>query len=296
MPAHPRDSYKPRSSVRMLAFALVFCGTIMNYGVAKADQASAPVSPSPTASLSPEDAPDFDAPLVPSLWFSLEDEVSPSYDGLSGSSNQINVRGQIPLGAIAQKIPTLLLPHTLQLIKFKVPIVTSAPPGAQKGNGDTTLTFLEYLGSKEAKWVLGPLFKIPTASSADLGSGKWSGGPSGGYVYSHGMTVIGWFASTYFSFAGPKSRANVSQTEFQPQLSFALKNGWILGTSQMNFKYNWENNQWPAVPLGVRIARNYRYTGGQLAAGVEAEKNLAAVDGTPGWTFRLNFKYRFSSH
>jgi len=289
-----------RFSVHAVSWAAAFFCVFGAVSVTRADQGvAATPTPAPTPSTSVPDnndvAPDFNAPLNPTMWFSLEDEFSPSYDGLSGSSNQVNVRGQLPLGHVGEKLPTLFLPNDLQLVKFKVPIVTGAPAGAQKGAGDTTLGFLEFQGSKAKKWAFGPLFKIPTAGTADLGSGKWSVGPAVGYTYTHGTTVIGWYQQTYFSFAGPKSRPPVSQTQFQPALSFILKKGWILGFSQMQFTYNWENNQWSAVPLGFRIARNYRDSRGQLAAGFEAEKNLVAVQGTPGWTLRLNFKYRFSS-
>src|SRR3974377_870577 len=138
-------------SVQAVSWAAAFffvLATVRRTRAAQEAAATPTPEPAPSASVSDDNDvdPDFSAPLSPSLWFSLEDEFSPSYESLAGSSNQVNIRGQIPLGRIGEKRPTLLLPNNLQLIKFKVPIVTGAPPGAQKGAGDTTLGFLEYQG------------------------------------------------------------------------------------------------------------------------------------------------------
>ena len=265
---------------------------------ADADSQASP-SPSPSADASDlQDAPpDFNAPLSPRLWFSLEDELTPAYDDLKGSSNTINVRGQIPLGELGKQLPSpLLVPGRLQLIKFKVPFVTSAPIGAVKGNGDTTLVALEYLGVSERKWVAGPVLKIPTANADALGTGRWSGGPAVGYTYSHNAFIFGLYAQSFFSFAGPKARGGVSQTQFQPGVYFLLPHGWVIGNSQMQFTYNWQNNSWQDVPVGLRIARNSENSHHQLAIGFEVETNLANKKNTTLWTYRVNFKYRLLVH
>ena len=250
-------------------------------------------SPSSTATDSEDGVPDFDAPLSPRLWFSLEDAFTPSYDDLAGSSNTINVRGQIPLGELGRLLPSpLLVPGRLQLIKFKIPFVTSAPDRAVRGNGDTTLTALEYLGVSARKWVVGPTLKIPTASTDELGSGRWSGGPAAGYTYTHGMTAVGFYTQTFVSFAGPKSRGAVTETQLQPGLFFSFPGGWVIGTSEMQFVYNWQTNAWNNVPLGIRIEKDSRTSADELSVGVEVERNLAAVQSTMQWTFRLYFKYR----
>jgi len=254
---------------------------------------AAPSPPPETTELNVGDpSPDFNAPVNPRLWVSLEDEVSPSYSGLSGSSNQLNFRAQVPLGQYIRH--PLLWSRRLQMIRLKLPVVTSAPSTAVKGNGDTTLLGLQYLGVKERQWLVGPAFRLPTASVNDLGSGKWSVGPAAGYTYVHGTTSIGLFTQSFFSFAGPRSRQSVAQTQLQPGLFFSLPRGWIAGTSQMQFTYNWQRGQWTALPLGLRIARNIETEKRNLSAGFEAEKNLIHVEGTPGWTLRLNFRYQFS--
>lgn len=266
---------------------------------ARAQQAATPApaaSTSPTQSDSSESldlVPDFNVPLSPQEWFSIEDEVTTSYDHLAGSSNTINLRAQFPIGRLGKKLPaTLLTRRHLQLIKIKLPFVTSAPAGAVKGNGDTTLWFLQYLGVADRKWVYGPLLKIPTASVNELGSGRWSGGPAAGYTYTHGSTAIGVYTETYVSFAGPKSRGPITQTQIQPGLFFTSPRGWLVGTSSMQFLYNWQKSAWQNVPLGFRVERFTQNDHRLLIVGLEIEKNLANVQNTTQWTFRLDAKYR----
>lgn len=257
-------------------------------------------SPSPSAGATPESEdvdPDFNAPPVPRRWFSLEDVITATYDNLSGSSNTVNVRAQIPLGKLGQQLPSpILVGGRLQLIRIKVPFVTNAPNDAVRGNGDSTLTFLQYLGVAARKYVFGPTFKIPTASTSDLGTGRWSVGPAGAYIYTHGSTVEAIYTETFVSFAGPKARGAVSKTKIQPGLLFSLGHGWGIGTSEMEFTYNWQNNTWEDVPLGIRIQNSSQNRHHQLAIGIEIEKNLAHVQSTDQWTFRLNFKYRLLPH
>jgi hypothetical protein len=283
---------KPFCTFVLLA---VFC-TCAARSPARADASPQPSpSPSPPAdeSDSNDGSPDFNAPLSPRLWFSLEDELTATYDDIGGSSNTLNVRAQVPLGKIGKQLPSpLLVPGRLQLVRIKVPFVTSAPANAVRGNGDTTLTLLRYLGVSDRKWVYGPTFKIPTASTNDLGTGRWSGGPAAAYIYTRSRTVLALYFETFVSFAGPKSRGAVSQTKIQPGVLFALPHGWGIGTSQMEFTYNWQNNTWQNVPLGVRIENTSQNSHHQLNVGVEFEKNLAHVITTAQWTFRLNFKYR----
>lgn len=269
--------------------------TCTSTGLAWAADAQPSPSPSPSSDVSEalDVAPDFNAPLSPRLWFSLEDEVTASYDQLAGSSNTVNLRGQLPLGGLADRLPeTLLLQQDLQLIRFKLPFVTSAPAGAVKGNGDTTLWFLQYLGNAANKWVYGPLLKIPTASMNGLGSGRWSGGPAAGYTRTKGRSIFGLYTETYVSFAGPKSRGAVAQTQIQPGLFVSLPRGWSVGTSSMQFLYNWQTNAWQNVPIGIRVENSTQNNHHQLAIGLEIEKNLAHVQSTTQWTFRLDAKYR----
>jgi hypothetical protein len=60
-------------------------------------------------------------------------------------------------------------------------------PNSRFGLSDIQTPF--YLTPRNAnKWIwgVGPIFQFPTASSTDLGSGKWCVGPTGAVIYSNG--------------------------------------------------------------------------------------------------------------
>lgn len=278
---------------------VIVCALVALTARADGDPAA---TPSPAAAASPtatssaastsDNSPDFGGPGSPNLWYSLEQETSPNYTGQPGSSDQINLRAQIPLGNFAQQVNPLFAPKPYQLIKIKLPFVTAAPDETLQGYGDATLVMLEYLGRKVRRWVVGPAFKLPTASVTALGSGKWSVGPAVGYTSLSGNIEVGAYCQNFFSFAGPKSEPSVSQTQLQPTYDIAFGHSWGIGTSQMQFTYNWQRNQWTSVPLGVRLARSFASRAAQLTAGFEIEKNLVHEDGTPGWTLRFNLKYQ----
>jgi hypothetical protein len=275
---------------RDLAAAMA-CIALMWEAQANADPSPAPSSPPVVPSAT--EAPDFEGPGVPNLWYSLEEETSPDYTGEGGSSSQLNLRAQIPLGSLLGHFPTpIFAPKPFQLIKIKLPFVLSSPKQALQGAGDATVVILEYLGRKVRKWVVGPALKLPTASGTGLGSGKWSIGPAVGYTILGRRTEAGAFSQSFFSFAGPKANPRVSQTQIQPMYTVSFGRGWTLGTSQMQFTYNWQKNQWTTVPLGVRIADSFDMSTSRWTAGFEVEKNLVHELDTPGWTLRLNLRYR----
>ena len=231
-------------------------------------------------------------PLTPNLWFSLEDE---SLQTVSGSSNQLNLRAQIPLAANPPIANLLASGQALSLIKLKMPIVLSAPSNAgieaATGTGDVTATWLGGFGTSQSRWAAGAAFKFPTGSGS-LGSGKWSAGPALGYTYGTGRWTFGVYTQSFFSYAGSGSRSPVAQTQVEPQISVALSDGWSLGTSDMKFTYDYDEGSFANVPVGVRIAKQIKAGSRRWDAYFEAEKNLKASGGTT-WSLRLGAKLVF---
>ncbi len=212
--------------------------------VAAADTSPTPVPTStaatPTESEAGESATD---PLAPNPWYSVEDEYVPDFEDASGSSNQITLRAQVPLGRYNKMPAVFSAGHALNLIKFKLPFTTSSPSDAGSevitGGGDMSVVSLALFGSAEKRWAAGPAFKFPTASQSDLGSGKWSIGPALGYTYEPGPWTFGIYTQSFFSYAGPKSRPPVAQTQIAPTISYAFAHGWTVGNSEMQYIYNY---------------------------------------------------------
>ncbi|HEY1655845.1 MAG TPA: hypothetical protein VGF86_12110 [Candidatus Tumulicola sp.] len=267
---------------------------------ALADDPSASPSPSPSPSLAsgaatnvPTTQEQDDAalvdPLTPNRWYSFEDEAMQS---VSGPSNQLDLQAQIPLAAAPPIANFIASGHALSLIKLKVPIVLGAPSNtgieAATGTGDVTTTWVAGFGTAWSRWAGGATFKFPTGSGS-LGSGKWSAGPALGYTHETGLWTFGAYSQSFFSYAGSGSRSPVAQSQLQPSISVALPNGWSLGTSEMKFTYDYDEGSFVSVPVGIRVAKQFKSGSRRLNAYFEAEKNLKTSAGTT-WTLRLGAK------
>src|SRR5208283_4625374 len=66
-------------------------------------------------------------------------------------------------------------------------VAYSPTPHEQSGLEDLQTSFF-LTPAKNSTWVwgVGPIFQFPTASSSELGSGRWSAGPTAALVYSNG--------------------------------------------------------------------------------------------------------------
>jgi hypothetical protein len=247
----------------------VFVALTFAFSVMPAQSGAQDIAASPTPS---------PAPLAPSV--SIEEEVSPEYDGESGSSSLVNLRGQLPYIAGAQYI-----------LRLKLPVVISAPATAVTGAGDLVLYDLAVSDAARGRWLEGVTIRVPTAQNDSLGSGKYSVGPAFGYETVHGPWTLGFFQQDFFSVIGPTSRSPVGQSKIEPNVTLALARGWSIGLSTMAVTYDWVRNEWTEVPVGLRVAK--RFSGGlsPLEASLEMEQNLADARGAPAWTIRTLLKW-----
>jgi hypothetical protein len=226
-----------------------------------------PASPAPT-------------PEPPAPYVSTEEEISPNYDDESGSSSLVNLRGQFPYVAGGQYV-----------VRLKLPIVTSAPATAVTAAGDLALYDLAVNDVARGRWLEGVTIRVPTAQNDSLGSGKYSIGPAFGYETQHGPWTFGFFQQSFFSVIGPTSRSPVGQSKIEPAVTLALARGWSIGLSSMTITYDWVQNEWTEVPVGVRVAKRFSGALSPLEASVEMEQNLADAKGAPGWTIRTLLKW-----
>lgn len=244
-----------------------------------------PVRSLAEAEPSPSPAP---TPAVDSF-VSLEDQYTPDYDQTrGGSGNSINVRAQVPFYS--------LFTHVLYLARIKVPFTTWAPTGAETGNGDTTLLLLAASTPKvTAIWAAGAAMRIPTASQNALGSGKWALGPAINYTYSRKPWKLGVRLLQYFSIAGPSWREPYVRTQIEPVVEYDFGDGWHVGNSEMNYKYDWYATRWTDLPVGFSVGKHFFGGLRGVDASFSAEKNLAVYKGSPSWTLSTLVKYFLST-
>ena len=120
--------------------------------------------------------------------------------------------------------------------EWPVPQVEDGGGSLSAGVGDLQWLNLVGLAGTElwGKVGIGPVFVFPTATSPDMGQGKYQIGPALGYV---NRSVKGWqFAlllQQFFSFAGDSTRSRVNELKLQPYVTKFLSDSWYVQTKPL---------------------------------------------------------------
>lgn len=142
-------------------------------------------------------------------------------------------------------IPKPLGEHWTLITRTIQPIVwqpySTQNAGGQSGIGDMNPTFF-LSPAKPGKliWGVGPAMVFPTATSAVLGQGKLSFGPSVVALLQPGNWTLGALVNNVWSVAGSAHRPHVNQMTLQYFINYNLKKGWYLSSSPI-VTANWNN-------------------------------------------------------
>jgi hypothetical protein len=142
-------------------------------------------------------------------------------------------------------IPVRLSESVMLITRVIQPIVWQPFPatnsGGQYGFGDMNPTFF-LSPAKPGKLILGvgPTMVFPTATSAVLGQGKLSFGPSVVALVQPGHWTLGVLINNVWSVAGSTHRPSVNQMLLQYFINYNMKKGWYL-TSAPIITANWNN-------------------------------------------------------
>ena len=180
--------------------------------------------------------------------------------------------------------------------------ITGLPsiPSPVSGNGATGLGDINYslfvspAKPKGAIWGIGPSITLPTATDKELGSEKWSAGPTGVVLFQPKWGTIGGLARHLGSFAGDSDRKNINQTLFEPFVNYNLPNGWYL-ISDIIMTANWDlkgSDVW-TVPLGGGVGKLFKIGNQAMNARAEAYYNIAKPDNAPDWQWGFTIQFLF---
>ena len=103
----------------------------------------------------------------------------------------------------------------------------------------------------------------------------------------------GLFNQNLFSFAGDGDRDDVDVSIIQPILSYSLPKQWSVGTSEMNITYDWNENDWVALPLGVKLAKLTSLGSQKVQFSAAYEYNFADDRVGPEWNINVTAKFLF---
>jgi len=173
-------------------------------------------------------------------------------------------------------------------------------PNPSSGEGASGLGDINYTMSlspaepKGAIWGVGPSITGPSATDTQLGSGKWSAGPSFVLLKQPKFGTYGFLVRQLWSVGGQSDRNEVSSFLLEPFLNYNLPKGWYLVTD-MVLTANWQaadGQQW-IVPMGGGVGKLFKIGNQAMNTRVEAYANVEKPDGGPDWSLSWTLQFLF---
>jgi len=206
------------------------------------------------------------------------------------TQNVLNIQPVIPisLGSEWNLITRTIFPVITQPDFF-------SESGSTTGLGDISFTaFLSPAKPGKFIWGVGPAVIMPSATETNLGSGKWSMGPSLVGLTMKGHWVIGMIMSQVWSFAGQSDQADVNFFLAQYFVNYNMDHGYYL-TSAPIITSNWNassGNQW-TVPFGAGAGKIFRLGKQPMNFNMAAYYNIIKPDFGPDWQLRFQLQFMF---
>ncbi len=174
--------------------------------------------------------------------------------------------------------------------------VTYLPsPHEQFGLEDLqTSFFLTPANATTWIWGVGPIFQFPTATSKELGTGRWSAGPTAALVYSEGPWFDAVLAYQLMSFGGNRDRGSVNQTYVEPQVSYNFQSGWYVDCDPpMTFDWTANTANGWTIPMGADAGKAFNVGLHAMSFQVGAYDLVKRPDGAPQWIARVSVTFLF---
>jgi hypothetical protein len=159
------------------------------------------------------------------------------------------------------------------------------------GLGDTVQSFFLSPKASAPIWGVGPVFLIPTATDALLGSEKWGVGPTAVVLKQDGPWTYGALANHLWDFAGDDGRNSINATFLQPFVSYITPTKTTF-TLNSETTYDWQVNQW-TVPINLTVSQLMKFGGQPVQAFVGARYYAEKPDNGPEWGLRLGLTFLF---
>ena len=230
--------------------------------------------------------------------YSLPLKFSFDYGAPNGEASFLNIQPVIPITVgdwnYINRIIAPLIDTPGQVAG--TPEIPNPPPGdGATGLGDINYSlFVSPAKPKGFIWGLGPSIMLPTASDEQLGSEKWSAGPTGVILAQPKWGTYGGLVRQLWSFAGDDDRDSVNQMLIEPFINYNLDGGWYL-ISDMILTANWNassGQRW-TVPLGGGVGKLLKIGNQAINVRTEAYYNVAKPDSAPNWQWGFTVQFLF---
>ena len=214
----------------------------------------------------------------------------------NGSAYFLNIQPLFPFHLGSWDVinrPILPVIHVSGFVEGTANIPQGAKGDGAFGLGD--INYSAYFAPPDwgmFNWGFGPSVTFPTATDDQLGSGKWSAGPTAAFFVMPKPLALAVVARQLWSFAGSSGRADVNQFLLQTTAVYGIGKGWAL-VSDMVVTVNWDapsGQRW-TVPLGGGVNKFVVIGRQPLIFRLDAYYNVERPDGGPEWL--MNFLIRF---
>jgi hypothetical protein len=182
-------------------------------------------------------------------------------------------------------------------IILRVIMPLASQPGADgvrvNGLGDVVATaFFSPARSGRIIWGVGPVFLLPAATNAALGSEKFGIGPSVVALTQPGPWTVGFLFNHIWSTSGANDREDVNATFVQPFANYNLGGGLAVGAT-MEATANWEADEAWTAPLLFTVSKVALLGKRPVNFLVGAGPTVASPEGGPDWRFRFSATFMF---
>jgi len=134
-----------------------------------------------------------------------------------------------------------------------------------------TLFDLIVIPQSWGRFGFGPVMSF--AESASDAPSKFAIGPAvGGVVQVSERLNVGLFNQNLFA-------SEVAATQLQPIIAFQLGGGWALSAGDLQFVYDWEQQRWASLPIGVQIGVVRPIAGQAFRFSLNPQWNFADISG-----------------
>lgn len=224
-----------------------------------------------------EEANKSNNPLNPAPGLNFQNIYTPKLYGTDSYTNDFLLRGTLPMAPGE----TIKAP---QIVRVTMPFSARPSPdgGYLSGVGDINIfdIFLLHKTEGGVEYGAGPLLVLPTATSDELGAGKWQAGVAALVMHPSPRGIVGGLVQWQASFAGDEDRADVSLLTAQPFFIHNLEGGWYLRSTGI-WTFNLKSDDY-YIPVGVGTGKVWKSGTTTLNAFLEPQWTVAhRGDGLP---------------
>ncbi len=208
--------------------------------------------------------------------YSFQESYSPTYhNDQNATSNSLQFQAAIPHRLWDQS----------NILRITIPYETDTAFD-QSGLNDITVFNLVTFKRDWGRYGAGLVALLP-AGADTISAGKWAVGPAVGASLQLDWGLLGLFNQNVFSVAGDSDKPDVNLSTLQPLLNVQLGNGWSVGNSEMVLSYDWDDNSWVSLPIGIGVNKLIETSGHPWQISANYERNFADGFVGPKDTFTI---------